>query len=116
MTLKSQEYFENNPLRLRGNNKCVQIDETELIHNVKSHRGRSTVQLTWAITLVDISINPGLGYSQVVTGRSSETLIPVIETALRNKSLIYTRKWEAYNPQTNKDCYDYKNMNRNKIL
>jgi hypothetical protein len=27
-----------NPIRLGGNNKCVQIDETKLNYNVKSHR------------------------------------------------------------------------------
>ena len=36
-------HYEFNPIRLGGNNIIVQIDETKLSHNVKSHIGRSPI-------------------------------------------------------------------------
>lgn len=103
-------YFLKTPIRLGGNNKCVQIDETKLNHNVKAHRGRSTVIPTWAITMVDTSVTPAKGFAQVVPDRSSSTLIPIIKNIVRSGTTIYTDEWKAYDPLANDTSYDHKKI------
>jgi transposase-like protein len=99
-----------NPIRLGGNNKCVQIDETKLNYNVKSHRGRSSVAPTWAITMVDTSTTPSKGYAEVVPDRSSETMIPIIEKGVRAGTTIHTDEWKAYNPLTASEDFKHKKI------
>lgn len=110
LTSKINIYYENNPIRLGGINKCVQIDETKLNHNVKAHRGRSAVIPTWAITMVDTTTTPALGYAEVVPDRSSKTMIPIIEKIVRSGTIIQTDEWKSYNPLSNMDCYEHRKI------
>jgi hypothetical protein len=74
----------------------VQIDETRINHNVKSYRDRAPVRPDWAITMVDISTAPARGYAEVISDRSTVTMKPIIEKAVRPRTHIQTDEWKAY--------------------
>lgn len=90
------EYFSANPIRLGGVAKIVQVDETKLNHNIKSHRGRVPERPHWALTIVDTSIVPSQGYAEVIPDRSTETIKPIIDKVVRHRSHIFTDEWKAY--------------------
>jgi hypothetical protein len=90
------DFFDVNPIRLGGAVKTVQIDETKLNHNVKSHRGRAHVRPDWAITMIDISTTPAKGYAEVIPDRNAATMKPIIEKVVRPRTHIQTDEWKAY--------------------
>lgn len=102
-----KDYFLENPIRLGGANKVVQIDEAKLNFNVKSHRGRSAIAPDWAITMVDVSTFPGRGYAEMVPDRSAATLVPIIESVVRSGSSIHTDEWSAYSTLNNRNSYNH---------
>lgn len=91
-----QKWFDENPIRLGGFNKVVQVDETKLNYNAKSHRGRSQVSPDWALTMVDVSTTPAKGFASMVPDRSAATLLPIIEQIIRPGSSIHTDEWKGY--------------------
>ncbi|KAG0425453.1 hypothetical protein DMUE_6031 [Dictyocoela muelleri] len=100
-------YWQENPMKLGGQNIIVQVDETKLNFNVRSHRGRSPRVPTWAITIVDTSTVPAKGYAEIVSRRDAMTLIPIIERVVRHGSIIYTDEWAAYNALSSNTHYNY---------
>lgn len=110
LTKEIEVYFKANPIRLGGPNICVQVDETKLNHNVKSHRGRSAVNPTWALTMVDTSTRPAKGYAKIVSNRSSNTMVPIIETVVRPGSVIHADEWKAYNILATNDDFNLKRI------
>ena len=64
---KINYYYTHNPVRLGGPNVIVQVDETKLNHNVKSHRGRGPIQPTWCLCIVDTQTSPAKGFSTMIT-------------------------------------------------
>lgn len=60
--------------------------------------------------MVDTSTIPGKGYAEVVSSRSSNVLIPIIEDVVRPGSIISTDEWKAYNPLNNNIDYEHKKI------
>ncbi|KCZ74470.1 hypothetical protein H311_04565, partial [Anncaliia algerae PRA109] len=109
ITNKIKEFFGCNPIRLGGDGIIVHVDETMLSHAVKSHRGRVARNQSWALTIVDTSEKPGLGYCQIVDKRDSTTLIPIISRIVRPGSIIHTDEWKAY-IKLNQSNFDHKTI------
>lgn len=101
---KIKTYFSIHPIKLRGPDIIVQIDETKLNYNVKNHRGRS-IAPCWCFCIVDTSFSPALGYAQIVTDRSSDTLLPIINNVVKAGSIIHSDEWKAYIGLNNSDMY-----------
>ncbi len=68
----------------------------KLNYNVKSHRGRSPGSPIWALTIVDTTITPSLGFFRIVENRTAEVLQPIINEVVLPGSIIYTDEWKAY--------------------
>ncbi|KAG0440366.1 hypothetical protein DMUE_1802 [Dictyocoela muelleri] len=67
--IKIQQYQREQPIRLGGHGLVVQIDETKLNFNVRSHRGRSPSDAIWALTFADCSVTPARGYAEIIESR-----------------------------------------------
>ena len=93
---KISEYFKKNSVKLGGPLSIVQVDETKLNFNVKSHRGRGNVKPKWCFCIVDCTISPSLGYCQIVDNRCSSTLLPIIEDIVIPGSTIMSDEWPSY--------------------
>jgi len=46
------DYFDNNPIRLGGPGIVVQVDETKINFNVKSHRGKGDFNIKLIFTYI----------------------------------------------------------------
>lgn len=100
-------YWIENPIKLGGLDTIVQIDETKLNFNIKSHRGRSPRDAVWAITMVDTSTQPSKGYIEIVPNRTRNTLCPIIERVIRTGSIIYTDEWSSYSQLSRDNNYEH---------
>ncbi|KAG0442085.1 hypothetical protein DMUE_0554 [Dictyocoela muelleri] len=101
------KYFDENLIHLGGEGRVVHIDETMLNHTVRAHRGRSPRAKTWAITMVDTSTSPGIGYVEIVGARNAETLLPIINRVIMSGSIIHTDEWKAYNDLARNENYTH---------
>ena len=88
-------HFANNPIKLGGPGKIVQIDESCFSSKPKYNRGRSKPQL-WVFGLVDTSTTPGVGYMEIVERRDEATLLPIIRKVTRSGTTIHSDEWKAY--------------------
>ncbi|KAG0426564.1 hypothetical protein DMUE_5961 [Dictyocoela muelleri] len=104
------EYWILHHIRLGGFGNQVQVYETKLNFNVKSHRGTSTIKLVWTITIVDITCNPTKVYADIVKRRDDESLIPIISSVVRPVSIITTDEWRAYNNFMNINDYYHRRV------
>ncbi|KCZ75589.1 hypothetical protein H311_03431, partial [Anncaliia algerae PRA109] len=68
--------FANN--KLGGPSKIVQIDETMLNFKCKSHRGRSPLNRTDSLCIVEFENKVTRVYATCIPNRRAETLIPII--------------------------------------
>ncbi|KCZ79174.1 hypothetical protein H312_03443, partial [Anncaliia algerae PRA339] len=93
---KFREYFRLNPIKLGGSGVTVHVDETKLNFNVKSHRGHSPSEPSWALVFADTSYFPSRGYVELVENRKSSTLLEVINRVVLPHSIIYTDEWPSY--------------------
>ena len=84
-------YFRKHPIRLGGVGVKVQVDETKLNFNVKSHRGAAPARPCWVVCIVDTSHSPAVGYIEIVEKRDSSTLLPIILRIVRAGSIIVCR-------------------------
>lgn len=100
-------YWNNNPIKLGGLGINVQVDETKLNFNVKSHRGRAPVAAYWAITITDNSTTPAIGWAEIVENRNISTLHPIINRVVLPGSKIVTDQWAAYNGLSNMNDYQH---------
>lgn len=107
IVLLIKKYFEDNPIRLGGIGKTVQVDETKLNYNVKSHRGRGPEAPDWALTMVDISTTPARGFAKMISDRSAETLISNIEQVVRPRTHIQTDEWAGYRPLSQMNIFSH---------
>jgi len=95
-------YNQKNPPRFGGPGIIVQVDETMLSHPVKSHRGRAPKKQIWALTIVDTSHKPALGYAEIIENKSSGILIPIIQKIVIPGSIIHTDEHKSYGVLTQK--------------
>lgn len=91
-----EDYFFKNPVKLGGPRCIVNVDESMINHAVKSHRGRSPREKTWALSIVDTSFSPSSGFCCVLPNRRAETIIPIISSVVRHGSIIYTDEFASY--------------------
>jgi len=61
-----------------------------LPHLVKSHRGRTSNKQLWAMTIVDTSHKPALGYEEIIENKSADILIPIIQSIVITSYIIHT--------------------------
>ena len=104
-------HLESDPIRLGGPGIVCQIDESLMCHKQKYHRGRVARAQTWAFGIVDTSFKPAKGYMEVVSDRSAETLLEVINRACRPGTIIYSDEWAAYRKIQEKLGLEHKTVN-----
>ncbi|KAG0437194.1 hypothetical protein DMUE_3828 [Dictyocoela muelleri] len=75
---KKTQYWGKNEIKLGRLGVIVQVDETKLNFNAKSHRGRSPREPVGAFTITDKSTIPTKVYVEIVPDRSSDTLLSII--------------------------------------
>jgi hypothetical protein len=74
----------------------VQVDDTKLNFNCKSHRGRENCEPVWALVIVDTSTTPASGFAEMVVERTKRTLL-VLSIELFAKDPQYTfDDWASY--------------------
>ena len=79
---------------------------------VKYHRGHPPPGATrWVFGIVDTST--GLCYIQLVTDRSAETLLPIIQRLVLPGTEIWSDMWPAYNKLASLG-YTHKKVNHSK--
>ncbi|KCZ82191.1 hypothetical protein H312_00214 [Anncaliia algerae PRA339] len=86
LILKFKEFFDLNPIKLGGPGSIVHVDETKLNFNVKSHRGYSPAEPSWAIVFTDTGFTPARGYVELVENRTADTLLAVINRIILPQS------------------------------
>lgn len=104
---KFKSFFSENPIKLGGPGVIVQVDETKLNFNVKSHWGNTPSNPCWAVCIVDTSTTPAIGYVEIVARRDSSTLMQVINRVVRPNSTIYTDEWRAYSVLSKSIVYNH---------
>lgn len=105
--LKMCEYFEQHPIRLGGPGVVVQVDETKINFNAKSHRGLGPSTPCWAFCIVDTSHSPAKGYIELIERRNAESLLPIISKVVRPGSIIHSDEWRAYNQIEKTGIYEH---------
>jgi len=93
---KVSQHLQIDPIRLGGPGIVCQIDESLFCHKQKYHRGRIARAQTWVFGIADTSFKPSKGYMEVVSDRSAETLLEIINRVCRPGSIMYSDKWTAY--------------------
>jgi hypothetical protein len=73
-----ERYYNDNQYRMVGSTVVVQVDETKLNFNCKSHRGRENREPVWALVIVDISTTPASGFAEIVVDRTKRTLLVLL--------------------------------------
>ena len=92
-----------------GSGVVIEIDESQLHHKPKHHRGRGSTM--WVFGMVDISTTPSIGIMKVVPDRSAATLLPIIHDNIRHGSIIHSDQWAAYTRLRSDPRYDYRSVN-----
>ena len=87
------EYFIDNPVQLGGQGIIVEVDESCFSHKPKHHRGRTPTKPLWVFGLVDTSIQPAIGYMEIVEKRNAETLLPIIKRTVLPGTIIHSDEW-----------------------
>jgi len=104
---KIQTFWSRNPIKLGGPNIIVQVDEMKLNHNVKAHRGRTSIRPTWILTMVDTSTTPALGYAEIIPNKEAGTIIPIIERVVRSGSKIHSDEAKVYKVLQRSENYEH---------
>jgi len=92
---KINQYYAHHPIRLGGPHVTVQIDDTKLNHNVRSHLGRGPIRAARCLCIVDTFTQPAKGFATMIPGRRAETIMPIIESVVRPGSIIIIHTDEA---------------------
>jgi len=105
---KISDYYIENPVRLGGPRVIVQVDETKLNHNVKSHRGRGPIRPAWCLCITDTSSQPATGFATMIPDRTAATIIPIIKRVVRSGSIIHSDEARVY--QSLKQNYEHSSV------
>jgi hypothetical protein len=73
--MKAPDYVDN---KLGGPGCIVQIDETMLNYKCKSHRGRSPLNKTDSLEIVEVRNHITRVFACIIPNKISSTLIPII--------------------------------------
>ncbi len=91
-----RKYFRNNPIKMGGPDRKVQIDEVMINHSLKSHKGRSPRSQCWVLCIVDCSTSPAKGFCSLLNDRSKTTILPDIKQVVMPGSKIFTDEFKSY--------------------
>lgn len=86
--------FKNN--KLGGPGCLVEIDETMLNYKCKSHRGRSPLNRTDSLAIVEFRNNITRAFACVIPDKTKNTLIPIICDQVATNSIIWTDELSTY--------------------
>lgn len=86
--------FEN--AKLGGPGRRVEIDETMLNFKAKSHRGRSPLNKSDALCIVEVGNRIMRAFACIIPDKSAATLIPIITSQVANGSVIWTDEMRSY--------------------
>ncbi|KCZ80226.1 hypothetical protein H312_02376 [Anncaliia algerae PRA339] len=96
---KLHEYLRDDILKMSkmgGHGAFVQVDETMLNYKCKSHRGRSALNKTDALCIVEVSNSITKAYATIIPNKEASTIIPIICDKVVNGTLIYTDEHRSY--------------------
>lgn len=104
--------------KLGGFESIVQVDETMLNYKCKSHRGRSPLNKTDALVIVEVRNIVTQIYAQTIENKKSTTIIPIIRDHVVSGTEIHTDEHKSYNKlqkygyNHKKVCHKYNFINR----
>lgn len=107
--------FSNN--KLGGPGFKVQIDETMLNFKIKSHRGRSPINRTDSLCIVEIDQHITRAFACEIPNKQASTLIPIICRQVASNSIISTDEHRSYSTlgqyfsSHNTVCHKYEFVN-----
>ena len=78
--------------QLGGENVICEIDECQVAKR-KHNRGR-VIREKWVFAIIDTSTK--LGFITIVSDRSRNTLLPLIENRVKPGTIIHSDQWPAY--------------------
>lgn len=92
--------IENEKMRkLGGVGSIVQVDETMMNYKCKSHRGRSSNNMTHCLCIVECNASTGKiqkVYAQIIPNKKATTIIPIICSHVNEHSTIHTDEHRSY--------------------
>lgn len=84
--------------------KIVQVDETMMNYKAKSHRGRSAINKTDALCLVEVDLlskKIEKVWAEVIPNKQADTILPIIKDHVIAHSVIYTDEHKSYQRLSN---------------
>lgn len=100
-----------------GPGKIVQVDETALNFKIKSHRGRSPINKTDALCIIEYEEEITGAFACVISDKKASTTIQIICQNVETNSTIYTDEHKSYSSLNNLNfnhqtvCHKYKFVN-----
>lgn len=88
--------YDSNDDKLGGPGKIVQVDETSLNFKVKSHRGRSPINKTDALCIVEFDTRISRAFACVISDKKASTILPIINQNVELGSIIHTDEHKSY--------------------
>lgn len=82
--------------KLGGPGTIIQIDETMLNFKCKSHRGRSPLNRTDSLCIVECRESITRAYACIISDKRASTLIPIILSQVHLNSTIWTDEHRSY--------------------
>jgi len=70
-------------------------------------KGREPRSQVWALTIVETSFSPAMGWIKIVPNRKKETLLPIIGDVMRIAIIIYSDEWASYRDLPKMNSYEH---------
>jgi transposase-like protein len=93
--------FDFSDNKLGGPDRIVQVDETELNHSVKAHRGRVPHNKTDALCIVEYEYNIMRAFACFIENKKASTILPIICANVASNSIIHADKHKSYSSLSN---------------
>ena len=90
------DFYDLKENKLGGAGKIVQVDETSLNFKVKSHRGRSPINKTDALCIVEFDTRISRAFACVISDKKASTILPIIHQNIERGSVIHTDEHKSY--------------------
>lgn len=82
--------------KMGGTGKVVQVDETMLNYKCKSHRGRSPLNRTDSLCIIEYEGRILRAFATVIPNKSQNTIVPIICSQVNSGSVVHTDEHGAY--------------------
>lgn len=96
LLFEKMEVDNNNQPKLGGLGTIVQVDETMMNYKCKSHRGRSPLNRTDALCIVECRPFISKVWAQIIPDKSIITILPIICQRVLSNSIIHTDEHKSY--------------------